>query len=81
MKIAVTADVHLRGRDESPARYRALENVMEQSRGEGIGHVIGAGDLFDGEFRNYSDFEGLCRQYKDLQVHACHPRKPRCWYQ
>jgi hypothetical protein len=27
----------LRGRDESPDRYRALENVMEQSRGEGIG--------------------------------------------
>ena len=70
MKIAVTADVHLRGRDESPDRYRALESVMEQSRGEGIGHVIVAGDLFDGEFRNYSDFEGLCRQYEDLQVHV-----------
>jgi DNA repair protein SbcD/Mre11 len=70
MKIAVTADVHLRARDESPARYRALENVLEQNRVEGVHHVIVAGDLFDGEYRNFADFEGLCRQYGDLEVHV-----------
>ena len=70
MKIAVTADVHLREREESPARYRALENVLEQSRAGGAGHVIVAGDLFDGDCREYSGFEGLCRQYGDLQVHV-----------
>jgi DNA repair protein SbcD/Mre11 len=70
MKIAITADVHLRERDETPDRYRAFENVMEQTRAEGISQVIVAGDLFDKEFRNYSDFEELCREYEDLQVHV-----------
>ena len=70
MKIAVTADVHLRERAHSPSRYAALENVFEQSRAEGIGHVIVAGDLFDRDYRSYSDFENLCRQFGDLEVHV-----------
>jgi len=70
LKITVTADVHLRERSETPERYRALENVLEQSRTERISEVIIAGDLFDRELRNYADFEAVCRQYGELQIHV-----------
>ena len=70
MKVAVTADVHLRKRDETPSRYHALENVLEQSQAEGIRHVIIAGDLFDVGYRSYADFEALCRQRGDMEFHV-----------
>ncbi|MFH1572161.1 MAG: metallophosphoesterase [Gemmatimonadota bacterium] len=70
MKVAITADVHLRSRAESPARYRALESVFQQSRAAGAGHVVVAGDLLDAEYRSFGDFEGLCRPFGDLEVHV-----------
>lgn len=69
MKIAVTADIHLRTRDEHVERYNALENIFEQLSCEGIGHLLIAGDLFDKDFRNYSEFERLCEKHSRIQMH------------
>lgn len=68
MRIAVTADVHLRTRAEHPERYNALENILEQISAEGIENLLIAGDLFDKDFRSYSEFEELCRRHSKLQL-------------
>ena len=69
MKIAVTADAHLTTEGEHPERYRALDNIFEQTVAAGIEHLIIAGDLFQTGSQNYSEFEGLCRKYPDLELH------------
>jgi len=69
MKIAVTADLHLRKREDHPERYNALENIIEQTEAENIKTLIIAGDLFDKDSRNYSDFENLCKKHKSVQLH------------
>lgn len=69
MKIAVTADAHLRTRASHPERYNALENVFEQTAAAGMEHLIIAGDLFDEDFQNYSEFEALCRKFPALELH------------
>jgi len=69
MKIALTADVHLTTRAKNPERYNALENICEQSVARNVEHLIIAGDLFDQETGNYSEFESLCGAYSKLQFH------------
>ncbi len=69
MRISVTADVHLGTRAEHFERYNALENIFEQTITEGIEHLLIAGDLFDKDFQNYSDFEKLCKKYPGIQCH------------
>lgn len=69
MKIAITADVHLRTRGEHPERYNALENILEQIETENIEILIIAGDLFDKDFRDYSEFEDLCRKHSRVQLY------------
>ena len=69
MKVAVTADVHLRTRLDHPERYNALENIFEQIEAEGIYTLIIAGDLFDKDFCTYVEFERLCRAYPSVHVH------------
>jgi DNA repair exonuclease SbcCD nuclease subunit len=69
MKIAVSADAHLRTRASHPERYNALENIMEQAVAARIENLIIAGDLFDKDFQNYSEFEDLCRRYPALRLH------------
>lgn len=69
MKIAVTADVHLRAGAEHPERYKALENIFEQTAAAGIENLIIAGDLFEKDFQNYSEFESLCRDHPSVQLH------------
>lgn len=69
MRIAVTADAHLRTRDSHPERYNALEDVFEQTVEAGVEHLIIAGDLFDKDFQNYSEFEALCGRFPALQLH------------
>ena len=67
MKIAVTADAHLRAEAGHPERYNALENVFAQTVEAGIENLIIAGDLFDKDFQDYSKFEKLCRNHTSLQ--------------
>jgi len=69
MKIAVTADLHLTTYGEHPERYNALESILQQLKGQGIDTLIIAGDLFDKNFHNYSEFEGLCRQYPHVRMY------------
>ena len=69
MRISVTADVHLRTRAEHSERYNALENIFEQTITEDIENLLIAGDLFDKDFRSYSEFEKLCKRYSKLQLH------------
>jgi metallophosphoesterase superfamily enzyme len=70
--IAVTADVHLGIRDDHPERYSALENIFKQIEAENIKTLLIAGDLFDKDFRNYSEFEKLCRKYPEVQLEHPH---------
>ena len=72
MKIAITADLHLTTRQESPERYQALENILEQMIKDRIDTLIIAGDLFHETSRNYSEFEKLCKstRYKHIQFHV-----------
>jgi DNA repair protein SbcD/Mre11 len=69
MRIAVTADVHLRTRGEHSERYNALENIFQQMSTEGMENLLVAGDLFDKDFSSYSEFEELCEKYSKLQLH------------
>lgn len=69
MKIAITADVHLGIKEYHPERYSALENIFEQIEAENIETLLIAGDLFDKDFRNYSEFEKLCKKYPGIQLH------------
>ena len=67
MKIAITADVHLR--KGHPERYNALEDIFKQTMAENIEHLIIAGDLFDHDLQNYSEFEALSKNYSGIQLH------------
>lgn len=71
MKIAITADVHLRSREETPNRYDALENIMHQCVNLKINNLVIAGDLFDDDFQEFGDFERLCNydKYEKLNIH------------
>jgi exonuclease SbcD len=69
MRLAVTADAHLRIGSTHPERKNALEDVFRQTVEAGIDTLIIAGDLFDKDFQNYSEFETLCRNYASLQLH------------
>lgn len=72
MKIAVTADLHLTSKESRPERFHALENILQQMISDKIGTLVIAGDLFDQETRNYSEFESLCGQskYKHIRFHV-----------
>ena len=61
LKIAVSADLHLKTRKSHPERFHALENILQQMIGQKIDSIVIAGDLFDKETRNYAEFESLCR--------------------
>ncbi len=67
MKIAITADLHLKGLKETPERYLTLENICSALKVQGIKHLIIAGDLFDKDFSNYHDFDRLCNIYSDIK--------------
>jgi DNA repair exonuclease SbcCD nuclease subunit len=69
MRVAVTADVHLRTQGEHSERYNALENILQQMSAEGMENLLVAGDLFDKDFSNYSEFEELCRKYSKIRLH------------
>lgn len=68
MKLAITADVHLKTKSETPERFNALENIFQQIKQKQINTLIIAGDLFDKEFFNYSEFDSLCRKYEEIQI-------------
>ena len=60
MKIALTADLHLKQQNTTPDRYNALADIIKKLALQDINNLIIAGDLFDKEAQNYSDFEKFC---------------------
>ena len=72
LKITITADLHLTTRQESPERYLALENILEQMIKDRIDTLVIAGDLFHETSRNYAEFENFCKgsKYKHIQFHV-----------
>lgn len=70
MKVALTSDVHLKKRSESPERYNALENIFQKISKKGIPVLIIAGDLFEKNYDNYSDFDELCKKYHNITVYV-----------
>lgn len=69
MRIGITADLHLTARKDHPERYHSLENIFSQLETEGSQTLIVAGDLFDKDFRNYSEFEKLLKKHTQVQMH------------
>jgi DNA repair exonuclease SbcCD nuclease subunit len=71
MKVAITADVHLKKRAQTPERWHALNQILKQAKKKQIKALIIAGDLFDAQFRNYSQFDNLCskKDYQQIKVH------------
>lgn len=67
MKIAVTADVHLKTKEKSPERWNALSDILNKMLSEDINTLIIAGDLFNEESRNYSDFDQFCKNTKYIK--------------
>jgi exonuclease SbcD len=59
MRIAVTADLHLRTPSETPERYVSLEEILKSMTGRGTGLLVIAGDLFDADMRDFSGFESI----------------------
>jgi len=71
MRIAITADHHLTTKDRHPQRYETLEIILDDLCAQEMDTLIIAGDLFDAQSRNYSEFEQLCRseKYRDLAIY------------
>ncbi len=67
MKIAVTADLHLRGGRQE--RFDNLERICRLLAERKIDHLVIAGDLFDSGFRGYLDFDSLAGKYGKLRFH------------
>jgi exonuclease SbcD len=69
MRIGITADLHLTAREDHPERYNSLENILSRLGTEGSQTLVIAGDLFDKDFRNYSEFERLIKNFPQIQIH------------
>lgn len=66
MKIAFTADLHLKSKVQSIERYNALFSMVEKVRQMKITNIIICGDLFDQDYPSYSDFDNFCKSNNDL---------------
>ena len=71
MKIGITADAHLTTNKEFPERYKAFANILDQCIGMGIKNLIVAGDLFNQNSKNYSEFEIFCNkpEFREIIFH------------
>jgi len=67
MKIAITADVHLR--EDRLERLNTLCKLFQSLISEGISHLIIAGDLFDKEVTNYGFFEDLVKNFPAINLY------------
>ena len=65
MRIAVTADLHLR--ESNPERLENLEVLIQQLLSREIRLLIIAGDLFDTADKSYARFDSLAQRCPDIQ--------------
>jgi len=68
MKIAFTADLHLKTSGETPERYNALEFILNELNDRKINQLIIAGDTFDRESYSYKDFNSFCTKFNHIQI-------------
>ncbi|MBP8959110.1 MAG: metallophosphoesterase [Bacteroidales bacterium] len=68
MKIAFTADLHLKTSGETPERYDALEFILNELTNRKINQLIIAGDTFNREAYSYNDFNSLCTKFNHIQI-------------
>lgn len=66
MRIAVTADLHLR--ESIPERLENLEALIEQLLSVGIHHLVVAGDLFDGADNSYARVDSLAQRSPKIHL-------------
>jgi DNA repair exonuclease SbcCD nuclease subunit len=66
MRVAVTADLHLR--ESNPERLENLEVLIQQLLSQGIHHLIIAGDLFDAADRSYARLDSLAQRCPDIRL-------------
>jgi DNA repair exonuclease SbcCD nuclease subunit len=65
MRIAVTADLHLR--ESNPERLENLEVLVQQLLSRRIHSLIIAGDLFDSADKSYAQLDSLAQRSPDMQ--------------
>ncbi|NLH38986.1 MAG: hypothetical protein GX445_02865 [Elusimicrobia bacterium] len=71
MKIAITADNHLKTYKETPERYKAVVDIFEKCLSNGVDYLIMAGDVFDSTNSNdskYGDFSRICKDHSNLNL-------------
>jgi predicted phosphodiesterase len=68
MKVAITADVHLKRYNETPERYRQLEKILAILAEQGVSDLIIVGDLFDRQADSYIDFDQLAGRYASIRI-------------
>ncbi len=66
MKIAITADIHLTTKKEHPERWKTFENILDDISEKNINKIIICGDLFNENYRNYSEFDKLTSKYNNI---------------
>jgi len=66
MNIAITADIHLTGKKEHPERWKTFENILNDIKQKNINKIIICGDLFNENYRNYSEFDELTSKYSNI---------------
>jgi DNA repair exonuclease SbcCD nuclease subunit len=66
MLFAVTSDIHLNNKDDN-VKYNSLQDIINQIKKEQINNLIIAGDLFDKDILDYSNFEKFCKKNKDVK--------------
>lgn len=66
MKIAITADVHLTLKKEHPERWKTFRNILTDIKKKGLNMIIICGDLFNENYRNYSEFDKLTAEFESI---------------
>lgn len=66
MKIAITADIHLTNKKKHPERWKTFENILSDITKKNIYKIIICGDLFNDDYHNYSEFDKLTAEYKNI---------------
>ena len=65
MRIAVTADLHLR--ESNPERLENLDVLIQQLLSRGVRHLIIAGDLLDTADKSYALLDSLAQRCPDIE--------------
>ena len=66
MRVAITADLHLR--ETHPERLESFEILIDQLLSQGIRILIIAGDLFDSTDRSYAQIDSLAGRFPHLHL-------------